>query len=81
MRQITPQEYLVYFGNGYAVMRDYMEEHPEVIEGFGMDPANQDKMLEHTTAGNPQEGEDPAFAAALLAAIKGRMTPADPAQG
>jgi NitT/TauT family transport system substrate-binding protein len=91
VREITPKEYLGYFGNGYAVMRSYMEEHPEVIEGFGralvrgvefgMDPANQDKVLEHTTAGNPQEGEDQAFAAALLEAIKGRLTPAYPDKG
>jgi NitT/TauT family transport system substrate-binding protein len=91
VREITPKEYLGYFGNGYAVMRSYMEEHPEVIEGFGRalvrgvefgtDPANQDKVLEHTTAGNPQEGEDQAFAAALLEAIKGRLTPAYPDKG
>jgi NitT/TauT family transport system substrate-binding protein len=91
VREITPEEYLAYFGNGYAVIRSYMEEHPDVIEAFGralvrgaefgMDPANQEQVLAHTTAGNPQEGEDPAFAAALLEAIKGRMTPADPAQG
>ena len=91
VREITPEQYLAYFGNGYAVMRSYMEERPEVIEAFGralvravefgMDPANQEQVLAHTTAGNPQEGEDPAFAAALLEAIKGRLTPADPAQG
>jgi NitT/TauT family transport system substrate-binding protein len=91
VREITPKEYLGYFGNGYAVMRSYMEEHPEVIEGFGRalvrgvefgtDPANRDKVLEHTTAGNPQEGEDQAFAAALLEAIKGRLTPAYPDKG
>jgi NitT/TauT family transport system substrate-binding protein len=72
-------------------MRSYIEERPEVIEGFGralvrgvefgMDPANQDRVLEHAAAGNPQEGEDQAFAAALLEAIKGRMTPADPEKG
>lgn len=91
VREITPKEYLAYFGNGYAVMRSYMDEHPEVIEGFGralvratefgMDPANEERVLEHTTAGNPQEGEDKAFAAALLEAIKGRLTPADPDKG
>ncbi|HEX5078910.1 MAG TPA: ABC transporter substrate-binding protein, partial [Geminicoccaceae bacterium] len=91
VREITPKEYLAYFGNGFAVMRSYMEERPDVIEAFGralvrgvefgMDPANQDRVLEHTAAGNPQEGEDKAFAAALLEAIKGRMTPADPTKG
>jgi NitT/TauT family transport system substrate-binding protein len=48
---------------------------------FGMDPANQEAVLKHAATGNPQEGEDAAFAAALLEAIKGRMTPFDPAQG
>ena len=91
VREITPEEYLAYFGNGFAVMRSYIEERPEVIEAFGralvrgvefgMDPANRDKVLEHTAAGNPQEGEDQAFAAALLEAIKGRMAPADPDMG
>jgi NitT/TauT family transport system substrate-binding protein len=91
VREITPEEYLAYFGNGYAVLRDYMAAHPEVIEGFGralvrgvefgMDPANQEAVLKHAATGNPQEGEDEVFAAALLEAIKGRLTPSDPAQG
>jgi NitT/TauT family transport system substrate-binding protein len=91
VREITPEQYLAYFGNGYAVLREYMAAHPEVIEGFGralvrgvefgMDPANQEAVLKHAATGNPQEGEDAAFAAALLEAIKGRMTPFDPAQG
>ena len=91
VREITPSEYLAYFGNGYAVMRSFMEEQPEVVEAFGralvrgvefgMDPANLDRVLEHTSAGNPQEGEDPAFAAALLEAVKGRLTPFNPENG
>jgi NitT/TauT family transport system substrate-binding protein len=91
VREITPKEYLPYLGNGYAVMHSYMEEHPEVIEAFGralvrglefgMIRANEERVLEHTAAGNPQEGEDPAFAPALLEAIKGRLTPADPDEG
>jgi NitT/TauT family transport system substrate-binding protein len=31
VREITPEDYLAYFGNGYAVLRDYMAAHPEVI--------------------------------------------------
>ena len=53
----------------------------EIGAEFGMDPANEAKVLEHTTAGNPQEGEDPAFASALLASIKGRVTPFDQSKG
>lgn len=85
--EITPEEYLAYFGNGYAALAEYMEANPEVIEGFGRalvrgmrfvkDPANKDTALEHMAAGNPQEGEDKAFAAALLDAVNERMTPTD----
>lgn len=90
LREITPEEYLGYFGNGYAATAEYIESNPEVIEGFGramaratefaMDPANTETVLEHTTAGNPQEGEDPEFAQALLDATRERMTPLDPEQ-
>ena len=85
--EITPEEYLAYFGNGYAALAEYMEANPEVIEGFGRaivrgmrfvkDPANQETALKHMAAGNPQEGEDKAFAAALLDAVNERMTPTD----
>ena len=91
LREITPDEYLSFFGNGWAVTRSYLDENPDVIEAFGkalvkgtkfgMDPANKDKVLEHTTAGNPQEGEDREFAEALLAAIQERMTPLDMSNG
>lgn len=91
LREITPEAYLAYFGNGFAAMRDYMEANPDVIEGFGkalvkgvefgMDPANEEAVLEYATEGNPQEGEDRDFAAALLTAIKGRLEPFDAAKG
>jgi NitT/TauT family transport system substrate-binding protein len=91
LREITPEEYLSYFGNGFAAMASYIEENPDVIEGFGralvrgtefgMDEANQKAALEHMKAGNPQEGEDPAFAAALLDAVAERMTPLDQSNG
>jgi NitT/TauT family transport system substrate-binding protein len=91
LREITPDEYLSYFGNGFAALRSFIDANPDVIEGFGraivrgvefgMDPDNQEATLEHAKRGNPQEGEDPAFAAALLAAIQNRMTPLDPSNG
>ncbi|MBX9466298.1 MAG: ABC transporter substrate-binding protein [Aquamicrobium sp.] len=91
LREITPEAYLSYFGNGWAVTRSYLDENPDVIEAFGkalvkgtkfgMDPANKDKVLEHTTAGNPQEGEDREFAEALLTAIQDRITPLDMSNG
>lgn len=87
LTEITPPEYLGFFGNGYAVLRDYAKENPEVVEGFGKalvrgmefvsDPANQEAALDHMAAGNPSEGEDRDFAAALLDAVVERATPTD----
>lgn len=87
LREITPEPYLAYFGNGFAALRSYIDENPKVIEGFGralvrgvkfmLDPANEDAVLKDAAAGNPQEGEDRNFAAALLASVAERMTPTE----
>ena len=87
LREITPEEYLAYFGNGVAALREYIDANPEVIEGFGRamvrgsefisDPANRETALDHMAAGNPQEGEDRDFAGALLDAVAERTTPTD----
>ncbi len=87
LREITPEQYLAYFGNGIAALRPYIEANPDVIEGFGramakgmrfaLDPANKVAVLNNCAAGNPQEGEDRDFAASLLAAVIERMTPTD----
>ncbi|TCK30842.1 NitT/TauT family transport system substrate-binding protein [Ancylobacter aquaticus] len=91
LREITPDKYLGFFGNGYVTTRAYIEKNPKVIEGFGraivkatifaMNEANTDTVLKHTTAGNPQEGEDKAFAAALLQSARARITPTIPGKG
>jgi NitT/TauT family transport system substrate-binding protein len=87
LTEITPPEYLGFFGNGFAVLREYAEANPEVVEGFGRalvrgqrfveDPANQETALDHMAAGNPSESEDREFAAALLEAVVERTTPTD----
>lgn len=87
LREITPEPFLAFFGNGYAALQSYIDENPEVIEGFGRalvrgmrfidDPANKETALDHMAAGNPQEGEDREFAASLLDAVVERMTPTD----
>lgn len=87
LREITPDAFLGFFGNGIAALQSYIDENPAVIEGFGRalvrgmrfldDPANLETALDHMTAGNPQESEDREFAAALLAAVVGRSTPTD----
>lgn len=88
LTEITPEEYLAYFGNGWAVTREYLEQNPEVIEGFGralvrgtrfgLAEENREATLDHAAAGNPQEGEDREFASSLLSAIQERMQPINP---
>ncbi|MDO5604486.1 MAG: ABC transporter substrate-binding protein [Paracoccus sp. (in: a-proteobacteria)] len=85
LREITPDPYLEYFGNGYAVTRQFLDENPETIEAFGralvkatrfgLDPANRETVLKHVAAGNPQESEDPAFADNLLTVVQYRTQP------
>lgn len=87
LTEITPEEFLAYFGNGVATTGDFIESNPEVVEGFGRalvkgmefmsDPANSEAALDHMAEGNPQEGEDREFAKALLEAVAARMTATD----
>lgn len=87
LREITPDAYLGFFGNGIAMLESQMQATPDLAPKFGRalvrgthfanDPANKDKVLAHCAAGNPQEGEDKSFAASLLDAVIVRMTPTD----
>lgn len=91
MRDITPEEFDTLFGNGYAAMADYIEANPEIVEGFGRalvratifarNPDNRETVLAHLAAGNPQEGEDPEFANALLDAVLLKGLPHDMSLG
>jgi NitT/TauT family transport system substrate-binding protein len=91
LREITPEEYKSYFANGFAAKRDYIEANPDVIEGFsraltkglefGMDPANREKVLQHSAAANPQEGEDTELANALLDQLLMKQNIGDQAEG
>lgn len=87
LREITPEAYLGFFGNGVAMLASQMKSMPDLAPKFGralvrgmrfsVDPANQDTTLAHCAAGNPQEGEDKEFAASLLQGVIERMTPTD----
>src|SRR5690606_19682765 len=89
LREITPEPYFAYFGNGWAVTRPYLEKNQDALKGFGralvratkfgMDPANREAVLRHNATANPQEGEDSVFATALLESIQSRVLPLDPA--
>lgn len=91
LRNITPEKFRQFFGNGFAAMTDYIEKNPDVIESFGKavvqgarfaaDPANIEKVIDHAAAVNPQEGEDRAFSKALIEQIVVRQTPFDPTKG
>lgn len=91
LRAITPEKFKSYFANGFAVMRPWMEENRDIIEGFGraivkgtkfgFDPANREKVLAHAAVGNPQEGEDTELANALLDQLFIRMDIGDQAEG
>lgn len=88
---LTPDEFRGYFGNGYAVTRAYMEENPEIIEGFGRaivrgmrfgtDPENREATLENAKLGNPQQLEDMEFASALFDTYIALTAPQEPERG
>lgn len=91
VRDITPDKFTTYFGNGYAAMGPFINENPQVIEGFGRamvrasrfasNQANRDRVMRHLAAANPQELENRAFANALFEVVLGKAQPLDPSKG
>jgi NitT/TauT family transport system substrate-binding protein len=91
VRDITPDEYARFFGNGLATTGTILRDDPELIEKFGrafarghafaLDDANRDAVLDHMAAGNPQESEDGEFAAALFDAVRSKTVPIDASMG
>jgi NitT/TauT family transport system substrate-binding protein len=86
LREITPEAYLGFFGNGIAMLESQMAATPELAPKFGRalvlgtrfaaNPANKEKALAHCAAGNPQEGEQD-YAASLYDGVVNRMTPTE----
>ena len=91
VRDITPPEYMRFFGNGLATTGDIIRNDPELVEKFGraflrghafaLDDANREAVLAHMAAGNPQESEDAEFAAALFEAVRSKTYPLVEDQG
>lgn len=87
LREITPDSFLAFFGNGLAMLESEIEAHPEIARGFGRaivrgmafasKPENAEAVLAHCAAGSPQEGEDQEFAAALMKVVLDRMIPTE----
>jgi len=86
LREITPEAYLGFFGNGIAMLESQMAATPDLAPKFGRalvrgtrfasDPANKEASLAHCAAGNPQEGEQD-YAPSLYDGVVNRMTPTD----
>ncbi|MCJ8145023.1 ABC transporter substrate-binding protein [Ancylobacter sp. A5.8] len=91
LRDITPVEFVTFFGNGFAVMQETIDKDPKLVEGFGravvraqefaVDPANREKVLAHLKAGMPQESEDKAFANALFEQVLAKTMRVDQSKG
>lgn len=87
LREITPEGYLGFFGNGIAMLDSQLAATPEIAPAFGralvrgtrfgIDPANRDATIAHCAVGNPQEAEDREFAASLLEGVINRITPTE----
>jgi NitT/TauT family transport system substrate-binding protein len=83
LREITPDKFLAFFGNGYAATGEYMDENPKIIQGFttallkGNEWAleNKDGTLEHCNEINPEEGQDTELASSLYDALTVRSQP------
>lgn len=91
VREITPPEYMSYFGNGIVAMGETVRDQPELVEKFGrafarahafaLDDANRDTVLGHLATANPQESEDAAFASALFDVVRSKTVPIDASKG
>jgi NitT/TauT family transport system substrate-binding protein len=83
LREITPEEFLAFFGNGWAATGEYIDENPELIQGFtnalrkGYEWAldNKEGTLEHCAEVNEEEGQDTELASALYDAVTARSQP------
>jgi NitT/TauT family transport system substrate-binding protein len=91
VRDITPPEFVRFFGNGLVTMGDTIRDNPELVEKFvravyrghvfALEEANREKVMEHMATGNPQESEDRDFAESLLEAILDKSVPVDMSHG
>ncbi|WP_084603441.1 ABC transporter substrate-binding protein [Devosia enhydra] len=91
LTNLTPPEFAGFFSNGLAVMRPWAEENRDLVVGFGkawvqavrfgMDDANEDKVLADIAAVSPAEGEDPEFARAFFRVFKDHISRLDDTKG
>ena len=85
VRDITPDAFGRFFGNGIATTAEIIENDRELVEkfvrafarghAFALDDANREAVLAHLSEGNPQEGEDAEFQSALFDAVRSKTMP------
>lgn len=83
LREVTPENFLAFFGNGYAAMQSYIDESEGIVQGFadamkrGTEFAldNKDETLAHCADLNPEEGSDEELASTLFDAVIARSQP------
>jgi NitT/TauT family transport system substrate-binding protein len=83
LREVTPEKFLAFFGNGYATMTATIQSDPGLIAGFTrallkgtwFAETNKDKTLADCAKLNPEEGADTALASALFDAVLPRTHP------
>jgi NitT/TauT family transport system substrate-binding protein len=83
LREITPEKFLAFFGNGYATLQTTIDSDPELIASFTraimkgtwFAEQNKDKTLADCAKLNPEEGADTALASALFDAVLPRTHP------
>jgi NitT/TauT family transport system substrate-binding protein len=88
INEITPENYLSLFGNGYTAMQDYIDQNAETVEGFaaaitrGTEFAqdNKEETLEHCSEINPEEGADTELASDLYDFLVPRTEPLEGAE-
>lgn len=91
LKILTPDRFKGFFGNGYVVTREFLDQNPDVLERFGralvkgakfgLDTANEEKTLENARMGNPQQLEDMDYARSLMKVYYNLTAPLDPSKG
>jgi len=91
VRDITPDSFQNFFGNGLVTMGQTIRNNPDLVLKFGrafarghafaLRPENKPRVLVHMRAGNPQESEDAGFASALFDAVLSKTVPLDASRG
>ncbi len=83
LRNITPDGYSWAFGNGFSALGSYIEENPDVIEGFGRaltrgivwSRDTKEEALDIAAEVNPEEGEDRELGSALFDTMNALFDP------